>query len=161
MSRYSIALGKEDFKFSCAHFTLFGPEVAERLHGHNYQVRVEVGGDTLDALGVLVDFARVKTAIRRLCAELDSLTLIPSRSDLLTVRDDGDEVEVRYDDRRYVFPRPDVVVLPLVNTTVELFAEMFWNRLAEELAETPVTTLSVEVGETAGQSCIYRAVLPG
>ncbi len=161
MSRYSIALGKEDFKFSCAHFTLFGPEVAERLHGHNYQVRVEVGGDALDELGVLVDFARVKEVIRRLCAELDSLTLIPSRSDLLTVQETDDEVEVRYDDRRYVFPRPDVVVLPLVNTTVELFAEMFWRRLAEELADTLATVLSVEVGETAGQSCIYRAALPG
>ncbi len=161
MSRYSIALGKEDFKFSCAHFTLFGPDVAERLHGHNYQVRVEVGGDTLDALGVLVDFARVKEVIRRLCAELDSLTLIPAQSKLLRVNEGVDDVEVLYHDRRYVFPRKDVVILPLVNTTVELFAEMFWRRLARELSTTLVNTLSVEVGETAGQSCIYRAALPG
>ena len=35
---FSIRLAKEDFKFSVAHFTIFGPGHAEPLHGHNYNV---------------------------------------------------------------------------------------------------------------------------
>ena len=45
---YVLRLAKEDFKFSAAHFTLFGPDEAELLHGHNYQVEVEMVGYALD-----------------------------------------------------------------------------------------------------------------
>jgi 6-pyruvoyl-tetrahydropterin synthase len=51
--RFHIELAKEDFKFSAAHFTLFGPDAAERLHGHNYRVTVAVEGEELDARGLL------------------------------------------------------------------------------------------------------------
>lgn len=161
--RFTIALAKEDFKFSCAHFTLFGTEEAELLHGHNYQVRLEVEGTSLDELGILIDFGRAKSAVRTLCAELDSRTLIPIDSPLLAIAATGDgvdaSVEVRYDTRRYVFPREDVLLLPLVNTTVELLARWLWQRLAEILTDPPLVALAVEVSETAGQSCRFRAAL--
>lgn len=158
--RFTIVLAKEDFKFSCAHFTLFSRDEAELLHGHNYQVSVEVAGHALDSLGILVDFERVKRAIRARCAELDSRMLVPASSPLLTVREDGDDVEVTYGPRHYRFPAADVLMLPLVNTTVELFAGMLWQRLAPTLEALPgVDTLQVTVGETAGQSCAFGAAL--
>lgn len=159
--RYTVVLGKEDFKFSCAHFTVFGPEEAEPLHGHNYQVRVEVEGARLDDLGLLVDFDRIKREVRRLCDELDSLMLIPERCALIEIRRSNGVVDVDFARRAYRFPEQDVLILPLVNTTVELFARYFWERLAPGLGDTAGESLAVDVAETAGQSCVYRAPLTG
>jgi hypothetical protein len=49
MEHWSIELEKESFKFSAAHFLIFPDGSAERLHGHNYRVFVEIDA-ALDAL---------------------------------------------------------------------------------------------------------------
>ena len=41
---FTLRLGKQDFKFSAAHFTLFPDGSAELLHGHDYRVRVALRG---------------------------------------------------------------------------------------------------------------------
>lgn len=157
---YTLILAKEDFKFSSAHFTLFGRATAEQLHGHNYQVGVELSGSELDNDGLLADFPSVKSTIRAFCERLDSKTLIPGESPHLEVREEGGGVEVAFDDRFYRFPSDDVLILPLVNTTIEVFAKMLWDELVEGVAMPYIEILGVEVGETAGQSCWYRAPLP-
>jgi len=158
--RYTVVLAKEDFKFSCAHFTVFGPTEAEALHGHNYRVRLELEGAGLDDLGLLIDFERAKAEVRRLCAELDSRMLIPAACPLLAIRTERDQVAVAFAGRRYRFPAEDVLLLPLANSTVELLAHHLWQGLAPILAATGVDTLAVDVAETAGQSCTFRARLP-
>jgi 6-pyruvoyltetrahydropterin/6-carboxytetrahydropterin synthase len=157
---FSVLLAKEDFKFSAAHFTLFPDGSAELLHGHNYQVSVELTGCGLDGHGMLCDFVHTKKAIRELCQGLDSRTLIPVGSADLEVRRDGDAVEVAYQDRRYRLPAADVLLLELPNTTIELFAAMIWQQLMPELANQGLIGLAVSVAETAGQSCWYRAPFP-
>lgn len=159
-SRYRIELEKEDFKFSAAHFTLFGPTEAERLHGHNYRVSVAVEGESLDERGLLVDFERVKRGVRALCAALDDRVLVPAASPLLEVKSASGEVEVRYAGRRYVFPAAEVVLLPCANSTVELLARHLWEGIARDLAGLPLLALAVGVEETAGQRCRYEAPLP-
>ena len=156
---FTLVFAKEDFKFSSAHFTLFGPERAERLHGHNYQVGLELVGRTLDDEGLLVDFARVKGRIRGLCERLDSRTLVPEDCPHLTVERRDGEVAVRFRERSYRFPEADVFLLPLVNTSIELLARYLWSELTAELAGSHVEQLGVQVAETAGQSCWYRAPL--
>lgn len=156
---FTLQLEKEDFKFSCAHFTLFGPESAELLHGHNYHLRVELEGRRLDACGLLADIAAFKAVIRDLCRRLDSRTLVPERSPLLEVGRDGEAVTVGFRDRRYALPARDVVILPLANTSIELLAEMLWRELAPALTGSAVEVLTVAVAETAGQACAYRAAL--
>lgn len=126
---YTLELAKEDFKFSCAHFTLFGAQEAELLHGHNYQVAVEIVGRHLDHEGMLASFLEVKNAVRAACRRLDSLTLIPAHSHHLQISESPGGVEVRFHDRRYVFPEKDVLLLPIANTSVELFARMLWQEL--------------------------------
>ncbi len=156
---YRILLAKEDFKFSVAHFTVFSPTEAERLHGHNYRVAVEVRGRRLRG-GLLADVSAVKREIRRLCAGLDSHTLLPTANPLVEiVEHDGDEVEVRYADRRYRFPAADVRLLPLANASMEAFARHFWEHLAPTLASTGLDALTVTVEETDGQSCSYERAL--
>lgn len=43
----------------------------ENVHGHNYRVRVTVEGSQLDGIGLLVDFVRVKAALRQVMGRLD------------------------------------------------------------------------------------------
>lgn len=160
--RYRLVLAKEDFKFSCAHFTVFSPDDAELLHGHNYHVAVEVAGPRLDDYGLLADIATLKVEIRRLCDELDSHVLLPTENDLVRVEEGDGEVEVRYAGRRYLLPAVEVKLLPLVNTSMELFARHLWQRLDEFLAAAVaeparVDFLSVEVAETLGQKAVYQA----
>lgn len=177
--RFRLVLAKEDFKFSVAHFTVFSADEAERLHGHNYRVSIELSGREVSELGLMADVARVKAEVRALCAELDSHTLLPTESPLVSVgrvvadvdadveaaaEGEGGAVggllEVRYGDREYRMPAADVVLLPLVNTTMELFARHIWQRLAPSLADTGVDALSVSVEETDGQRCVYEGPLP-
>lgn len=154
--RYRIVLEKEDFKFSAAHFTLFADGGAELLHGHNYRVRVELSGSSLDEEGLLVDIERFKKVLRERCAHLDSRTLLPSASSRLQWSREGDAIEILCGERRYRFPADDVLLLPLVNTSMELFARMLWEDLAPALAGTRVEDLAVSVEEAAGQRCWYE-----
>jgi 6-pyruvoyltetrahydropterin/6-carboxytetrahydropterin synthase len=161
MPRYRIVLAKEDFKFSAAHFTLFGDGRAELLHGHNYRVRVELAGGELDGDGLLVDIERPKRELRALCARLDSRTLIPTMSPRLEWTREGDSIEVRFGARTYRFPAEDTLLLPLANTSIELLARLFWQDLAPHLAGSRVDSLAVSVEETAGQECWYEEAVGG
>jgi 6-pyruvoyltetrahydropterin/6-carboxytetrahydropterin synthase len=49
--------------FSAAHFLPAFHGKCQRLHGHNYRVRVYLRGDTLDGNGMLADFGAVKEAL--------------------------------------------------------------------------------------------------
>lgn len=157
---YTLRLGKEDFKFSAAHFTLFPDGSGELLHGHNYTVRVAVEGEALDASGLLVDIASLKKRVRAVCAGYDERTLIPTESTLLGVTVKSGQVEVRFGERLYQLPERDVVLLPLVNLTMELLARLVWDAVRKSLVGSRARVLEVEVQETAGQSCAYRAPLP-
>jgi 6-pyruvoyltetrahydropterin/6-carboxytetrahydropterin synthase len=156
---YRIVLAKEDFKFSAAHFTLFPDGGAELLHGHNYRVQVSLSGGTLDDEGLLVDLERFKKVLRSRCARLDSVTLLPSASRRLRWSQADGAVEVRCGERVYRFPEKDVLLLPLVNTSIELLARMLWEELAPHLAGSRVAAMGVSVEESAGQRCWYEAPL--
>lgn len=158
--RFRLALAKEDFKFSAAHFTLFSGGRAELLHGHNYRVRVELSGEGLDEEGLLVDLEMFKKRLRAVCAGLDSRTLLPGESPRLDWNRDNGSIEVRCGERVYRFPEEDTLVLPLANTSMELLARMIWQDLAADLAGTRVDSLAVSVEESAGQRCWYEAGLP-
>jgi 6-pyruvoyltetrahydropterin/6-carboxytetrahydropterin synthase len=159
MERWSIELEKESFKFSAAHFLIFPDGSAERLHGHNYRVFVEIAA-ALTRFGLVLDFKMVKPVVREICDELDEHWLVPGQHPVLrhTLRADG-IVEVRYLDRYYAAPREDVLVLPINNTSSENLATWFARELAARLARKfPDVTLSrlrVGVEETSGQKGVY------
>jgi len=49
-------------EFSAAHFLSHYHGKCERLHGHNYRVRLWAKGEKLDAGGMLADFTLLKKA---------------------------------------------------------------------------------------------------
>lgn len=159
LETWSIDVQKDYLKFSAAHFLIFPDGTAERLHGHNYKVYVEVGA-ALTRAGLVVDFKRIKPLVRELVDELDEHWILPGQHPALTVheRDDG-VVEVRYQDRYYAAPRADVLVLPINNTSAENLATWVGRRLRERLerrfTDVHLHRLKVAVEETAGQRGIY------
>lgn len=157
--RWSIDLAKENFKFSAAHFLIFPDGSAERLHGHNYRVFVEIEAG-LSHHGLVLDFKVVKPLVREICDGLDEHFLVPGRHPVLACEPVGaDAWEVRYRDRRYVLPREDVIVLPINNTSSENLATWVAGELrrllGERFPEVFVTRLRVAVEETSGQRGVY------
>lgn len=154
---YVIHLAKEPFKFSCSHFTILSETHAERLHGHNYQLRVDIDVAQTDAkLGMAFDFNAVKPLIRALCDELDERILLPENSPFLKLKTDGGSVEAVFGKKRYVFPKEDVLILPLANISSEELARHLCERLLTGMKPLPHwTRLQVNVEETRGQSVTY------
>lgn len=160
-SQFSAQLAKEDFKFSSAHFTVFGPDKAEGLHGHNYRVRVTLWGPSLNELGFLADFAAVKAVIRDRCAQWDEKILMPSDAPYLRIIEEEGSLEIEYAERRYRLPSEETELLPVTNITVEALAELFWTMLADANCwqETSVDRVRVSISETSGQGASYSAPL--
>jgi 6-pyruvoyltetrahydropterin/6-carboxytetrahydropterin synthase len=69
--------------FAAAHYLTEYHGKCERLHGHNYVVRVYARGDVLDKAGMLLDFGELKGRVREVCERLDhgSLNDIPAFKD--------------------------------------------------------------------------------
>lgn len=155
---FSLRLGKEDFKFSAAHFTVFGKDEAEALHGHNYRVAVELTGSQVDDLEFLVPMAAAKRDIRAQCAALDEKVLLPAECPRLELARSDGTVTATFAQRRYEFPSAEVVLLPVANVTVEALARLLWRRLADRWGalRDRVETLEVTVAETRGQGASYR-----
>lgn len=156
--RYQVYVGKQYLKFNAAHFIAY-PGFRERLHGHNYQVSVRIEGE-LGPDGYVLDFGVLKRATKRVCEELDERTILPARSDCLEIQEQGAVVEVRHEDgARFVFPRSDVVLLPIVHSSAEELAQWVAGRVRAELEAAgarPWSRLEVSVAETPGQSASYR-----
>ena len=61
--------------FAAAHFLRDYNGKCENLHGHNYKVYAHVKGPELNEGGMLLDFSKLKAALRQVCKELDHTNL--------------------------------------------------------------------------------------
>jgi 6-pyruvoyltetrahydropterin/6-carboxytetrahydropterin synthase len=143
-----LELARADIGFSAAHFSIHQGR-SERLHGHNYRVFLRVRG-TIGEEGTVVDFAALKAALRGLCAELDERMLVPTRSARIRVEESGGAIELTEGSRRFVIPRGDAVLLPVVNTTCECLAAHLLSELRARLGPSDYH-LELSVEETPGQ----------
>jgi 6-pyruvoyltetrahydropterin/6-carboxytetrahydropterin synthase len=62
-------------EFSAAHFLSHYNGKCEKLHGHNYRVRIWICGEKLNKGGMLVDFSLLKKKLREVLAVLDHSNL--------------------------------------------------------------------------------------
>ena len=158
--RYRVRLDKKYHVFSAGHFITYGGDICERLHGHNYRVQVEVDGP-LDENHYVVDFISLRDALKTITDELDHRMMLPTEHRAIRVQADEREVTVTFEDRRWVFPRCDCVLLPLPNTTAELLARHIGRRLLESLqtqSGVRPERLQVAVGEDNGQWGIWEGM---
>ena len=155
MESWSIKVHKDYLKFSAAHFLIFPDGTAERLHGHNYKVFVEVQAG-LDKHGLVLNFQDIKPRIRGLVDALDEHILLPAEHPSLETKPVGDtQLEVRYQDRYYSFPINEVILLPICNSSAENLAGYFAHQLLDllraDFPTAPLQKLIVGVEETTGQ----------
>lgn len=156
--RHRLYVGKDRHKFSSAHMTVFPDGSKERLHGHNYRVRVALELSEVPPLKDFLDFRTLKNALELLCEEWDERVLLPEQCPFLQIiSQDKTEVDLRLCGKRYVFPTEDVVFLPVDNICVEtlsvVLADRLRNALSPDLKKTSVTGIGVDISEADGQGC--------
>ena len=161
--QYHVRVTKDYLVFSAAHFITYGGDICERLHGHNYRVTAEVQGP-LDENHYVVDFIVVRDALQRIVQTWDHHMLLPTKHPEIRVRtmsDDtfGDQVEVTFRDRRWMFPSEDCILLQIPNTTTELLAQLIGKQLLEAIeTETSArpTEIRLAVDENHGQWGVWN-----
>lgn len=155
---YCVRLEKDDFTFCAAHFITFAGNICEPLHGHNYRVAAEVSGP-LDENHYVVDFIAARDTLKELTRQLDHRVILPTEHPAIKVSIEGAEVIARFEERRWVFPASDCVLLPVANTTAELLARHLGEQFRVGLApdgKFPFTRLELAVDECQGQWGVYR-----
>ncbi|MFM9115579.1 MAG: 6-pyruvoyl trahydropterin synthase family protein [Planctomycetota bacterium] len=156
--RFFVQLDKEQHVFSAAHFITFNRDVCERLHGHNYRVRVAVSSP-LDENQYVVDFIALRDELSKILAELDHHMLLPLQHPSIRVTSDLLEVEVKFQERRWIFPRGDCVLLPIEQTTAELLAKYIGQQLLQALDKRcsyRPQAIRIEVDENHGQWGVWQ-----
>jgi 6-pyruvoyltetrahydropterin/6-carboxytetrahydropterin synthase len=150
---YRVRVERNRLKFAAAHMATYGGKL-EPLHGHNYAVTIEVEGTLTDDAWVC-DFSTLKSAGKALCDELDHKFLLQRDSRELQIDEGMSNWKVRFLERGFVFPKADVLALPIDNTTAERLAEWFGARLRDDLrarGATNLTSITVGVEEAPGQA---------
>jgi len=158
MPSFKVRVSKDYTVFSAGHFITYEGDKCESLHGHNYRVAASVEGP-LTADSYVIDFGVLKKLLRAICDRLDHRTLLAQDNPLLIIVEDGSSICVQYREKRYMFPRDEVILLPIPNTTAERLAEWIGKELEVSLHSMGVGTLTmleVEVEESFGQSAVCR-----
>ena len=119
----------KDFVFSAAHQIRMHGGKCERLHGHNWRIRVHARAGALNRLGMVVDFADLQRVVAELCARFDHQNM------------------------------NEVAPFTELNTTAENLSRFFFeeaNRLLSTLEGGRVSVSKVEVWENEGSLAVYR-----
>ncbi len=160
MASYKVHVTKDNLVFCSGHFITFEGQ-CEPLHGHNYRTAVTLEG-ILDENEYVFNFVTLKKVMKALCDKLDHRLLLPTQNPLLDIQSDAASYTVRYKHKTYVFPKEDVVQLPIANTTAENLATWLCGELEAQLKDkgaANLTAIEMEVEETFGQSAICRKEL--
>jgi 6-pyruvoyltetrahydropterin/6-carboxytetrahydropterin synthase len=159
--QFFVELAKEAHTFSAAHFITYNGTICESLHGHNYRVKCEVGGD-LDENGYVIDFIALRDRLSAIVAGLDHRVLLPTEHAMIQVSASESEVTAKFENKRWIFPIEDCVLLPIANTTAELLAWYIGEKLTSEsrsLFHDQIRTITIMVDENHGQwGKVSRAV---
>jgi 6-pyruvoyltetrahydropterin/6-carboxytetrahydropterin synthase len=161
--RYEVRLTKAVHVFCAGHFITLTDDVCEPVHGHNWTVGVDVGGEP-DAHGMVVDFIALRDALTAIVSRLDHRMLLSTSNRWLEVTTSPGptgvvETTVRFGNRRWVFPADECVLLPVANTTAEWIARWIGGELLAALAapgRPAPRLLRVAVDECLGQRAVWE-----
>ena len=157
MESFGVRIAKANLTFSAAHFITLDAQLCERLHGHNYRVGVEVEGPLGDNQ-YLVDFRTLDRLMAELIEPLDHRVLLPTEHPTIEIFESDTQIEVIWNQRRWVFPRSDSVLIPISNTTAELLGRYLGRQLIERLrneAHFEPRAVRIELQEIDGHSAFF------
>jgi 6-pyruvoyltetrahydropterin/6-carboxytetrahydropterin synthase len=165
MKTTTLHLHKQNFKFSSAHFLIFDAHSAERLHGHNYQVAVDlkVPSGFGEESGYFVDFNIFKKHIKARLDQWDEHILMPALQPEMKFekKGKGKGLQVLFRDREYLFPQEEVILLQIKNTSVEELSSLLAHDFLQAFKSYGVRQVRVRVEETRGQGASTTATLDG
>lgn len=115
-----------EYTFAAGHALRGYKGKCENVHGHNYKVQLIVGGEQLDATGLLVDFVEVRKAIKERVERLDHRFL------------------------------NDLAPFDKLNPSAENIAKYFCDDLAPQIRGWGLEINAVTVWETDTTSATYR-----
>ncbi len=124
-----------------------------RFHGHVYSVRIRIHGDTQDN-GMIVDFHYVKDSIKKAVNKLDHRVIVPlpETTNRMVVEDDGKSVYVKFDEKKYMFPKEDCVMIPVNVPTAEEICKVFIKWIADDLRQfSNIEIIELSIDEGRGQ----------
>jgi len=119
----------KEFSFSAAHQIRMHGGKCERLHGHNWRVRIHARAGQLNRIGMVVDFADLQAIVADVCARFDHQNI------------------------------NEIPPFDEVNTTAENLARHFYLEANRRLAAVDggrVRVSKVEVWENHGSLAVYR-----
>lgn len=146
----SLEIEKLNLCFSGAHF-LLGFGKCEHLHGHNYQVALRITAEFSPDQEALIDFSLLKDMVSQIISKLDHRILVAKKHPKMDIHFEKDNVTLRSEDRRYSFPKSDVVLLPIPATTCEHIACYLLDEIKNILPEFKV---EISVEETPGSKAV-------
>ncbi len=133
--------------FASSHF-LADYSKCSRIHGHSYAVHLAMEGDAVN--GILMDFRVIKETIREIIDEIDHHVIIPMEGKFEVKR--GEEVEVKYENKRYVFPDEDCIFLPIYSSSAENLATYILHEFIKRAGiESKGNIRKVEIGVDEGR----------
>jgi len=137
-------------KFSACHF-IPGHDKCGRLHGHAYIIRLVLHGEKGER-GMIMDFVVLKQVLRGIADQLDHRVLLPGNCPLIDM-EVGDEIVLRTQGKRYVFPADDVTILDVEETSAEEIARVVLKMVLAQV-KFPKNVQGIEIGvdEELGQS---------
>mmetsp|Transcript_14 Transcript_14/g.21 ORF Transcript_14/g.21 Transcript_14/m.21 type:complete len:196 (+) Transcript_14:161-748(+) len=154
--KFAVFVSKDYFKFNAAHFIAY-KGYRERLHGHNYRVDLKIWGDRGHD-GYVVDFGKMKAVIRQLCKEINEHVIIPAKSDVLLIEEEGDNITIKTEDNSFFsFPQQDCKLLPIIHSSAEELAQYILLKTIDQFSEDylinnrGVTAMEVSVAEAPNQ----------
>lgn len=155
---YRVRVTKDHLVFSAAHFITFNGNICERLHGHNWRVAAELQGG-LDENSYVFDFIALRDALQNIVNELDHHVLLATQHPAILLEQNETEVIARFEERRWVFPLEDCVLMDVANTTAELIAKWISEKLTPHILagnSSDLSKLRIDVEENFGQWAIYE-----
>ena len=113
-------------EFSSAHTLVGHSGPCKKMHGHNWKVEVEITGEKLDKIGMVVDFKEIRKATNLVVDELDHEFL--------------NNLEPFLED----------------NPTAENIARYIFTKLSEEFSNKNVKVNSIKLWETDKSAVSYK-----
>ena len=153
----SVALDRISAHFSASH-ALISDDYEEGLHGHNYEVEIEVYGKT-DENNIIIDFIFLENLLSEILTAWDHYVLIPSKNTRLEIKENKDNFDLKYGDRYYSIPQTDVKLLDCTNVTTEVLARLLGEKiqlnLKEEIFWDRILSIKITVWETPHYRASY------
>lgn len=155
-----VTVQRNRLRFAAAHMATFSGD-CEPLHGHNYDVFVDIEGALTEDDWVW-DFGELKRWTKEIIDQLDHRFILQRQSRHLEITESTDSWTIAYRGRTYTFPHADVVALPIENSTAERIAEWVSGQLAAKLrtaSAVNIAKLTVGIEEMPGQAGWYTVEL--